>query len=253
MDFRSTAAILGWLVLGLSVLVAAVGMLPMSQRLYANWYLREEVRCAAAYDETFPKVVEDGSQAPKKGDIVCMAAKSRAGSVNYIVRPDNSAIRDAIRKGRKKIRKCAIALVGLAAAIVIACLLYGTPLLRGQGSGLSLASVLVPLCIYIWVTSGLAYLLVAYHFWWDRRCDYDISTGAAGSIAVLVLICIMPIIGGYDGTSGIAFTDVSPDLQSLATNQARYTSLVSASNSIFSIAVGILLYAQTNIIFGLLT
>ncbi len=248
LNFRSRPAIAGWLILGLSVLIGAFAMLPICQKLYADWYLKEELKAAAAYNLKYVKVDMDGGPIAEEGTLVCTPFDGRT-----LVRPDRFAIRDTCRKGRKKIRKCAIALVGLGAAIAIACLLYGTPGLHGGGSGLSLTIVLVPFCIYTWITSALAYFLVIYHFGWDRRCEYDISTGVSGSIAVLVLMCLMPIIGGYDGISGIAFSDVPPDQQTLITNQARYTSLVSASNAIFSIAVGILLYAQTNIIFGLLT
>ena len=219
-------------------LASAVILMDKVQKRYGLWYLAVELEMAEKYhnmNEDFNEMTGD----PWK-------FKTR-------ISDDKCSVREMVRKGRKKIRKCVIAGVGLGAAFATACLLYGTPELRGDASGLAFAPFLGPFCCYIWVTSAIASALVMYHFLIDRRCDYDISTGVAGTVAVLVLICFMPVIGGYDGVSGIAFTDSAPDTQSLKQNQNRYNALVYLGNSIFSIAVGILLYSQTNIIFGLLT
>ena len=112
--------------------------------------------------------------------------------------------------------------------------------------------------MYVWATSALAFFIAIIStvcdicYKWEDMCKYDMSTGAAAAVAALLLVCYMPLIGGWDTRSGIAFTDVPPGQQGFFNNSVRYTSLVSASNSLLSITVGILLYGQTNIIFGIL-
>ena len=165
---------------------------------------------------------------------------------------------EAEEEVRRAIRRFAIGTFGLGAAMTTACLLYGGTRNQALLSGIQLGPAMVPFCKYVWVTSAVAFFIAILttvgdiFCQWRDACKYDMSTGAAAAVAALLLVCYMPLIGGWDTTSGIAFTDVPPGQQGFFNNSVRCTSLVSASNSLVSITVGILLYGQTNIIFGIL-
>ena len=161
-------------------------------------------------------------------------------------------ILDLKRKGLIKMRRVSLAFIGLAAANCAALILFSNNNNELQASGLQFAASVKVFCIYIWVTCGLSAALLILYFLLPIRSESDITSGVAGCIAALALICYMPVIGGYDNSSGIAFTDKPKDQQGDLSNMVRYDNIVSASNALFGFAVSYLLIAQTNIFIGVL-
>lgn len=76
----------------------------------------------------------------------------------------------------------------------------------------------------------------------------DNSTNAASALVALIAICLLPLVGGWDGISGIAFSDKDPDDQSYAQNRVRYASFVSQQNSMLGIVISFI----TKTLFGML-
>ena len=77
-------------------------------------------------------------------------------------------------------------------------------------------------------------------------------THAASALVALLAVCLLPLIGGWDTLSGLAFTDVPPDAQTYVQNQVRYNNLLAQQTAMLGIVVSFILQALIGMTFQLL-
>jgi hypothetical protein len=235
--------IIGWAILALAVLIAVASVLGIGHRKYFLSYIKSETKEAHNINEDFDEYRKSPTYSKKCPESLVIAEASNKGSVDIL---------DLKRRGKVKIRRVCIALVGLAAANATAMILYFNSDTDVRVSGLQLSDSVKVLCYYVWATCFISICFLIWYAIFPVRTETDITSGVAGCVAALLITCYMPVIGGYDTVSGIAFTDVSTDNQGYFTNKVRYTNIVAASNTLFGFAVSFLLIANTNILIGIL-
>lgn len=80
----------------------------------------------------------------------------------------------------------------------------------------------------------------------------DNITNAATAVVALIAICLLPLIGGWDGFSGIAFLDKNPSNQFFAQNKVRYTHIIVQQTAILGIVISFLTKTLLGMLFQLI-
>lgn len=235
--------IIGWLILAVSIIIALASLFEVGYSRYFMWYIKSEIDESKKVNNDFSQTIINFTYGSDDSEQKKIANASSKVSVDIL---------ELKRRGKIKIRRVCIALVGLASANAAAMILYSNSNNEIQASGLQLSSSVKVLCYYVWATCAVSFVLLMYYVTWPVRTDTDITAGVAGCVAALLIVCYMPVVGGYDTVSGIAFTDIAAYNQSFHTNQVRYDNIVAASNTLFGFAISFLLIANTNIFFGIL-
>ena len=77
------------------------------------------------------------------------------------------------------------------------------------------------------------------------------ANNAASALVALIAICLLPLIGGWDGISGLAFSDKDPSVQSFEQNTVRYTHITSQQTALAGIVISFLTKTLIGMIFQL--
>lgn len=81
---------------------------------------------------------------------------------------------------------------------------------------------------------------------------FDNTSYAASALVAVVAVCLMPLVGGWDGVSGLAFTDVAPDLQGFDQNTVRYANLLAQQTAMLGVAISFITHGLVGMTFRVL-
>lgn len=81
---------------------------------------------------------------------------------------------------------------------------------------------------------------------------FDNALNAATALVALISVCIIPLVGGWDGVSGIAFADEGEKDQTFLQNRTKYEKLISQQETLIGIVVSFITKSIAGILFKLI-
>jgi hypothetical protein len=223
-------AIVGWCILATFTVIAIV-------LLFKRNYFAERTMDSVSINNKY--------NADKMTDTIGVTEDNREEAAIQIPEAITNTILESYKLSRKqvldtvknRITEAAITTFSTGVAILLGCLLYGTTKDSRQLVGVQYGTAIRPLAYYLWSISAV--LTVSAVWLISSKSVIAPKTAAQGTaklVAAVLLILFMPVIGGYDGVSGLAFTDGNALTQVPETNKTRYNTLLGLANTLLALA-----------------